>query len=236
MSLFSFGKISISESGVLKEASDRHSHILWGVDDGIKTREESLETLTYMESLGIRSLWLTPHIAEDMPNTTEALMQRFAELKEAYTGSISLNLAAEYMLDTLFMRRLSSRDLLTMEESQILIETSTWNPPMDIYGIIRSIKSAGYHPVLAHPERYRYMDRKDYEALHGMGVRMQMNYSALTGYYGSEAMSKAQWLIEKGMYSYIGSDCHRLEGLKRITSAKTSRKTINKIKSVTETI
>ena len=60
----------------------------------------------------METLWLTPHIMEDVPNTTEAIRARFEELKAVYGGGLQLHLAAEYMIDTLFEERLSNRDLL----------------------------------------------------------------------------------------------------------------------------
>ena len=100
----------IASSSFLCGREDRHCHILFGVDDGIETIEESLQALEYEESLGINHVWCTPHIMEDVPNSTEVLCQRFNELKQAYTGPISLHLAAEYMLDNLFEERLKSYD------------------------------------------------------------------------------------------------------------------------------
>ena len=149
-------KTSILSAGLLSGGADRHSHILPGVDDGVKTMEESLEILSFLEDAGLKSLWLTPHTAEDMPNTTEALQLRFSGLKAAYQGKIELNLASEYMLDTLYERHLEERDLLTMEEDTVLVETSTWNPPYNMEAILHSTMSAGYRPLLAHPERYRF--------------------------------------------------------------------------------
>ena len=66
-------KQSLLESGVLKGLTDRHSHILFGVDDGLRTLEDSLAVLAYYEEIGISEVWCTPHIMEDVPNATEAL-------------------------------------------------------------------------------------------------------------------------------------------------------------------
>ena len=63
--------------------TDYHSHILPGVDDGVQTMDESLEILRLYEEQGIKSVWLTPHIMEDIPNTTAHLRDRFAELQAA---------------------------------------------------------------------------------------------------------------------------------------------------------
>jgi tyrosine-protein phosphatase YwqE len=207
-------KQSLLQSGVLQGATDRHCHILYGVDDGAKTLEDALAVLAYDEEIGITEVWCTPHIMEDVPNTTEALKQRFSELQAAYNGPIKLHLAAEYMLDTLFEERFKAGDLLTMEDDTLLVETSTWNPPADMTGTLRKIQKAGYRPLLAHPERYRYMTEQGYERLHKMGIHFQLNLGSLVGYYGETAMRKAHELLEKGWYSEIGSDCHRLATIK----------------------
>lgn len=216
MGLFDFmkRKQSLLGSGVLQGATDRHCHILYGVDDGAKALEDALAVLAYDEEIGINEVWCTPHIMEDVPNTTEALKQRFAELQAAYAGPIKLHLAAEYMLDTLFEERFKAGDLLTMEDDTLLVETSTWNPPSDMTGTLRKIQKAGYRPLLAHPERYRYMTEQGYERLHKMGIHFQLNLGSLVGYYGETAMRKAHELLEKGWYSEIGSDCHRLVTIK----------------------
>lgn len=99
-------RISLKDSGIFERFTDWHSHILPGVDDGAQTMEEALEILRLYEGLGVKAVWLTPHIMEDMPNTTELLLERFAELQAAYTGPINLHLAAENMLDNLFEERL----------------------------------------------------------------------------------------------------------------------------------
>ena len=74
-----------------------------------------------------------------------------------------LYLAAEYMMDNLFERRLRDRDLLPLGTGgkHLLVETSYFNPPAGLVEILKSIKAAGYFPVLAHPERYMYMDMED---------------------------------------------------------------------------
>ena len=219
-------KQSLLESGVLNGLTDHHCHILYGVDDGARTIEDSLAVLAYDEEIGIKEVWCTPHIMEDVPNTTEALRERFAQLQEVYTGPIKLHLAAEYMLDTLFEERFNAGDLLTMEDNTVLVETSTWNPPSDMTGTLRRIQKAGYRPLLAHPERYRYMNEAGYERLHKMGIHFQLNLGSLVGYYGETAMHKAHDLLAKGWYSDVGSDCHRLTTIQEQYNRETLTKEV----------
>ena len=205
---------SLLESSVLKGCTDSHSHILAGVDDGIRTMQEALDVLALEEEAGVSEVWCTPHVMEDVPNTTAELKARFSELQSAYSGPIDLHLAAEYMLDNLFLERFRSHDLLTMDDSTVLVETSTWNPPPGLYETLSDLLRTGYRPLLAHPERYRYMSWKDYEKLQQMGVRFQLNLPSVVGYYGETARKKAEMILKKGWYSKVGSDCHRLPVLK----------------------
>lgn len=199
----------------LKGFTDFHSHILFGVDDGVKTLDVSLEVLRRYEDIGIAEVWCTPHVMEDIPNTTEELRNRFAELEKAYTGPIQLRLAAEYMMDELFESRLEQNDLLALGEegNWLLVETSYFNPPMDLGGILKRIKSKGFFPVLAHPERYVYMGKGMYKMLKQEGILLQLNLSSLAGAYGVEAQKKARWLLKKQYYDMVGSDLHSIRNM-----------------------
>jgi tyrosine-protein phosphatase YwqE len=197
-------------SSLLTNFTDHHSHILPGVDDGVKKMETSLKVLERYEQLGIAEVWCTPHVMEDIPNTTAGLQARFAELCEAYRGPIKLHLAAEYMMDALFEERLEQGDLLKLgdEGNQVLVETSYFTPPMDMDAILRRIKQKGLYPMLAHPERYVYMNKERYKELKNNGIRFQLNLSSVVGAYGSEAKDKALWLLKQNFYNIAGSDLH----------------------------
>jgi len=224
MSLFHKSK-SLANTDGLRGFTDNHSHILFGVDDGIKTLDDSLTVLEHYASLGVTTVWCTPHIMEDVPNTPADLRERFAELQAAWQGPVTLHLAAENMLDSLFEERLEARDLLPLglEGTHLLVETSIFNPPMDLFGLLARIKSAGYYPVLAHPERYHYMRDRDYKQLREMSVVMQLNLPSLAGVYGSEVKARAQWLLRRGYYSLTGSDLHRPRMVDTILTAPSSK-------------
>lgn len=222
-------KTSLVGSSLLEGAVDNHSHLLYGVDDGVKTQEEALYIMGWMEKRGIKELWLTPHIMEDVPNTTRALQERFAELQEAYKGGIRLRLSAEYMMDNLFQERLAADDLLLHSNDWVLMETSTVAPPIDFWGMIEATMSAGYRPLLAHPERYAYMSPRDYARLHEMGVLFQLNLPSIVGYYGSEVRTRAQDLLSRGWYNMAGSDCHRFRAVHHQYEAEELKKATVKL-------
>ncbi len=203
-------RIPLKDSGIFEGFTDWHSHILPGVDDGVQTMEEALEILRLYESLGMKSIWLTPHIMEDMPNTTTHLRERYAELQAAYTGLINLHLAAENMLDNLFEERLEKNDLLPLGENgnHLLVETSYFSPPMGLSNILLRIKAKGYYPILAHPERYIYMGESDYQRLKDMGVKFQLNLPSIAGMYGDRIKKKAMLLLKEKAITHVGTDIH----------------------------
>ena len=215
---------SLLESGLLKGAVDQHSHILYGLDDGVKTQEDSLAILRFLEEQGVSEVWFTPHVMEDVPNTTEGIRARFEELKSVYRGGLRFHLAAEYMIDTLFEERLAARDLLTHGNDTVLVETSAVAPPINLWEVLETMRKAGYRPLIAHPERYRYMDKAGYKRLHDMGCVLQMNLPSIVGFYGESARERALDLLDKGWYSMVGSDCHRYRAIQAQYAARELKK------------
>lgn len=218
-------KCSLTGSGIFREFTDWHSHVLPGVDDGARTMDEALEILALYGGLGVETVWLTPHVMEDVPTTTGDLKERFEELKVAYKGTISLHLAAEYMLDNLFEERLKENDLLPLGEDadSLLVETSRFRPPMNLAERLERIKSRGFHPVLAHPERYNWLETEDYRKLRAENIRLQLNLFSLCGIYGPAVRKKASGLLQAGMYDLAGTDTHRPDMFRRMASARAVR-------------
>lgn len=201
----------MKDSGIFEGFTDWHSHILPGVDDGIKTMEDALQVLKEYEKLGFKKVWLTPHIMEDYPNETENLKKRFEELKSNWTGNVELGLASENMLDNTFEERLEKNDFLPIGEDgdHLLVETSYYTPPYAMDEMLEEARKKGYNIILAHPERYRYMDEKDYKKLKEQGILFQMNLLSLVNAYGETAKKKADWLLSKDMINFFGSDIHQ---------------------------
>ena len=81
---------------------------------------------------------------------------------------------------------------------------------MGLNNILLRIKAKGYYPVLAHPERYMYMNEHKYQRLKSMNVEFQLNQFSLFGLYGKEVQKRAKMLQKQGMYNYIGTDLHRI--------------------------
>lgn len=205
--------------------TDWHSHLLPGVDDGVKTLDESLTILDEYEKMGFRDVWITPHIMEDMPNATESLREKFSRLKEAYGGAICINLASENMIDLLFAERLGRRDFLPIggQENMLLVETSCFNPPMGFEKTMEKIKATGLRPLIAHPERYAYVESPDeFSRWKDMGCGLQLNLLSLGGFYGPKAMRFSRMMLKKRMYDCVGTDIHKPSQLTALKKLKLS--------------
>ncbi len=231
---------TLAESGILRGSTDYHSHILPGVDDGFQTMAQSLKALRVFEELSVRELWLTPHVMEDYPNKTESLRRLFVELSEAYAENagrspIRLRLAAEYMLDSLFVQLLEDKDLLPyVDDGHLLVETSYYNPPMGFDDLLSQIVESGYTPVLAHPERYHYMSMKDYRELRERGIVFQLDTFSLLGAYGREAAVKSHSLLKRGFYALCGSDVHELDHYTELVDVLVRRSVLRRLRELME--
>ncbi|MFI3266498.1 MAG: CpsB/CapC family capsule biosynthesis tyrosine phosphatase [Rikenellaceae bacterium] len=211
---------------------DYHSHVLPGVDDGIKVQDESLDTLRYFEDLGLSKLHLTPHINSATPDDMSFMDNAFESLKANYQGNIELVLAAEYMMDSGFESKIA-QGLRYLDGCNVLVETSYMDAPNNLFEILYEVSASGNVPVIAHPERYLYMHRSGYSDLKDKGCDFQLNLLSLSGFYGQRVMDNALYILERGMYNVAGSDLHDLEVFKRrVSNIKLSSKHMDMLNSL----
>lgn len=217
-------KVDIISAGWLEGMTDIHCHLVPAVDDGSRSLEETRQLIETMRSIGIQRIITTPHIYRRYPhNDSNTLQQELEQLLPKLSDmEVPLMLGAEHMLDEGFEAHLD-KPLLTLGDSKfLLVETSFVGAPLDLYRLIQSVIVSGAIPMLAHPERYLYMDDKTYDHLRGAGCAFQLNLFSLTGMYGEQVQRRAQQLLERGVYSFVGTDTHRIELFRRtISSAKT---------------
>jgi len=193
---------------------DMHSHVLPGIDDGAQNIEESIALVRRMMDLGIKKIIATPHIMADYYKNTpetigDALELLKAELK-AQDINIEIEAAAEHYFDETFEERVNNKALMTMGDNYALFEFSFISLPPNYVPVIQKMKDLGYRPILAHPERYPYMDLEQYKMLHQWGCDFQLNTISLTGYYGKDVKERAEMLIDNELVDFIGSDMHHL--------------------------
>lgn len=195
-----------------------HSHLLPGLDDGVQTLDDSLAVINALRAFGYTKLITTPHIIADAyRNSAETILPKLAELN-SFLASRGINFkvdaAAEYYLDEALMQKLSADEpLLTFGKKLLLFETNFLNEPFSLKEFIFSATTKGYRLVLAHPERYIYL-QDNYTKVQDLldrGVLFQVNLISLTGYYSRPAQKLAEKLITNKHVNFLGSDCHNLQ-------------------------
>jgi tyrosine-protein phosphatase YwqE len=196
--------------------ADMHSHLLPGIDDGVKSPEEAFEVIAQLMDLGYKKLVTTPHIMTDyFGNTSEsvaAAYQAFLPAVKARYPDLRFEAAAEYYLDdTVITLAAERKPLLTFGDKYLLFETNMISEPLQLKEFIFSVTLQGYKPVLAHPERYQYMTLEKAEDLRNRGVRLQLNLLSLIGHYGPPVQRLAEKLIARGWVDLLGTDCHNLD-------------------------
>ncbi|MCX8490424.1 MAG: capsular biosynthesis protein [Cyclobacteriaceae bacterium] len=192
---------------------DIHSHLLAGLDDGVKSLEEAKEAINDLAEMGFEKLIITPHIMNDAyRNDTIGIQNGLEELKQYLATNrinIKLQAAAEYYLDEfLYARIINKESLLTFGDRYLLFETNFICEPLQMKEFIFQASSQGYRLVLAHPERYGYMTVEKAEDLRNRGVLFQLNSLSIGGIYSKSVYKMALQLIDKGWVDFLGSDCH----------------------------
>lgn len=194
---------------------DLHSHYLPGVDDGVRTLDESLRLLRGLKALGFDEVVATPHIRTAMfENRKPALQKAFAELVSLVDASTvpKLSLGAEHYFDDVFFALLEKDEVLPYRANKsILVEFRYEAWPMNLEQRIFKVEIAGYMPVIAHPERYHALfSRTDsLDPLLDAGCATLLDTMSLMGKYGEQPRRAAERMLEEGAYDAACSDAHR---------------------------
>jgi protein-tyrosine phosphatase len=213
--MFSFFKKKESNKNAPDYSSiavDMHSHVLPGIDDGAQNPQESIYLIRKMMDAGITKIIATPHIMADYyKNTAETINGALAVLKEELVKEnidIEVQAAAEHYFDETFENRIDQGKLMIMGNNYVLFEFSFISPPPNVFPAVQKMLELGYRPILAHPERYSYMDINQLKGFRDWGCNLQLNTISLTGYYGKTAMKMAESLVDNHLVDFISSDMH----------------------------
>src|ERR1700754_983183 len=215
--LFSFFKKRQADNpgGLACLVSDMHSHLIPGIDDGVRDMESSIRLIRRLIDLGYKKIITTPHINADIfPNTPEIIRAGQAAVAEELRRlglDIEFHAAAEYLMYDRFSEMVSEgKPLLTLKDNLVLVDLFFVVPAINIKTLLFELQLKGYQPVLAHPERYLYFGANKgwYDQLREAGCLFQINLLSFRGYYGPEAQQLAEWLVKKKYVEYLGSDMH----------------------------
>jgi len=219
--LFSKSKSSPPDYSLL--GTDMHSHLLPGIDDGSPDLDTSIHLVRGMMKLGYTKLITTPHIMWDMyRNSRELILEKLDVLRERVKKEgleIEIHAAAEYFLDDHVAGLVKGTEpLLTFGGNMVLVEFSMAHPSMSLKDILFDLQMQGYQPVIAHPERYIYLEhnKEFYEELKMIGCLFQLNLLSLGNGYGKSVHELALHLVKKGYYELAGTDLHHTRHLEAL--------------------
>lgn len=198
---------------------DIHSHVIYGVDDGSETKEESIEMLEKAYELGTRAIICTPHHGEwNEGYDHEKAISHLNELK-AYLAvahpDMKLFIGNEFYVTEKGISTILS-DIAAGKASglagshYVLIEFSTKANYQTILGAVRALGQEGYFPIIAHVERYDCLFKKLdlIEELRKSGAGLQINAGALIGGRFDKKVKWVNKIIDEGLADYVASDMH----------------------------
>lgn len=196
--------------------TDIHNHLLYGIDDGSKSIEESIEVLKEMKKCGFDNIILTPHYIKDSKynSSKKNNLEKMKNLQEALDNeniNINLYLGNEIFINENIYELLMREEINSLNETNyLLIELPMSGEYDDYKEIFKDLINKGYHVVLAHPERYHSFQKdfnKIYE-LNKMGVYFQCNLDSIIGGYGENAEKTIKRLLKEKKVAFLATDIH----------------------------
>ena len=229
---------------------DLHTHILAGVDDGAQSLEESAAILRSMAAKGVKKVTATPHYplynGEDYLTFIQEKINFLRKKAAEEELEIEILSGSEILINQHTAEALYKEQLLTLNDTDyILLETRLNNLPSYFENLIHDIRAMGYQIIIAHPERYTYI-QKDYQKLYRwveeFELKLMLNSSSILGKHGSKTQETAETLLELGLAQLMASDTHQItkrtftldQGLQKAESLKpgSSQFFINNAQSV----
>jgi protein-tyrosine phosphatase len=226
--LFKNNKKALAPADMSVLKTDMHSHLIPGIDDGSKSMDESVALIAKLKEAGFSRIITTPHIMSDFyKNNPDIILAGLDNLRLAVVSAgidITIDAAAEYLVDDGFEKKLAQNNLMTFGDKYLLVELSYYNMYHGFFNVVFNLNIDGYKIILAHPERYGYFhDRFDvYEDLKARGLYFQLNTISLSGYYTPKVQKTAEKLIDMGLYDFAGSDMHNMDYMLNFRKALSS--------------
>ena len=186
-----------------KMAVDIHSHLIPGIDDGVKTLDESVFILRQFEALGFKKIITSPHVmADGYKNTNEIILQGRDDVRNALKANsidIEFDATGEYNIDEAMYERIEKRAMLPFGKNFIMVEMPFLAKPAIMGDIMYKLQTSGYNVILAHPERYSYFHENDFNTYYSLKDRnlfFQINIGSISGIYGKAAKFTAEKMID----------------------------------------
>lgn len=195
---------------------DIHSHILYGIDDGSKSLEESINIIKEHIKMGFTDIVVTPHYIENSKYKTnnidkEKILKNLKKELKKQNIKINLYLGNEVFINNNIEELINKNEIATINNSKyLLIEFPMNEKPNNINNIIYELKIKGIIPIIAHPERYDYVEKNPNIVLEWIeeGAILQSNYGSIIGIYGSGPQKTIKKLLKKNLIDVLATDIH----------------------------
>lgn len=210
---------------------DLHTHILPGVDDGVKTMDDAVAFARMAVADGVTTAVATPHYRDGffVNGRTEVLAGVEALRARLRSEGVPLDVlpGAEVHISPDLVARVRSGHAPTLADNgrTVLFELSMSQYPLDLENLVFQMRLAGMQVLFAHPERIRYFedDVTRYEAVIRLGAFGQLTTGSVTGLFGEEIEAFSEELVRKGLVHVIASDAHNTRGRPPVLSAALAR-------------
>lgn len=195
---------------------DFHTHIIPNIDDGSRSIEETFNLIQEAKEAGFEGIVLTSHYIENYYETDvperDVWVKAISDNLKIKGIETNLYLGNEiYMSENMMNLLIDGKASTINNSSYVLFEMPLNAEPMNLYDVIYSLQENKLIPVLAHPERYSFV-QKEPELINDLiekGVLMQANYGSILGQYGEKAEIIVRKFLEANMIHFLGSDVHR---------------------------
>lgn len=199
---------------------DFHSHVVYDVDDGAKTLEDTVDMIKEAENAGFTDIIATPHYMEnyfekDASEIKEKIEKIQQELREQKI-KVNIYQGNEIYISSDIIENIKNNICTTLNDSKyVLFELPMNTKPHNIEEIVYLILADKKIPVIAHPERYDYIQKNPNSLIDLIdeGVLLQANYGSIIGQFGKDSKKTLEKLLKNNMIHFFGTDVHRKESL-----------------------
>ncbi len=196
---------------------DMHCHILPHIDDGADSTLDAAEIISDAYKTGTRIMVVTPHYnypekircSINKSELTEKYKEFIGEMNKHVNG-MKFFLGSELLANDKIPELHRNNELITMNGSRYILTEFYFNENVkNVYTYIDRLRSFGFTPIIAHPERYGFMQEQSIiENLLNKGCKIQINKDSLLGNYGTKTKENAFKMLENDYVHIIASDCH----------------------------
>ncbi len=191
---------------------DIHSHVLFGVDDGARTLEDSIAMLDIAAASGTTDIVATSHANTEYFWELGTVESRLAEIRASVGSRIRVHPGCELHLTFDNINdAIAHPSKYTINHKQwLLIEFSDLIIFQNSGEILNRLRSGGMYPIIAHPERNQILQQRieTLEQWVGEGAYLQLTALSLLGTFGSSIRKFSERLIERGLAHFVASDAH----------------------------